>query len=134
LAPTIRLYKLFLVNAIIIAVLIVLVYGNPALLLWTWVRRFKRGESSAPKWRVAMLWMSMVLATAAVLAFWITVFVAPSFYPQREVVMRIGTRLSVLAASIALLTAILGEGPERKWVVFSSLVVPSHWIMASVWE
>jgi peptidoglycan biosynthesis protein MviN/MurJ (putative lipid II flippase) len=134
LAPTFERNKLSLVNAIIIAVLIVLVYGNPALLLWTWVRRFKRRESSAPKWRIAMLWISMVLATAAVLAFWITVFVAPSSYPQREIVMRLGMRLSVLVASVALLTAILGEGPERKWVAFSSLAVPCHWIMASVWE
>jgi peptidoglycan biosynthesis protein MviN/MurJ (putative lipid II flippase) len=121
-------------NAMIIAVLIVLVYGNPALLLWTWVRRFKRAESSAPKWRIAMLWVSMVLATAAVLAFWITVFVAPSFHPQREIIMRIGLRLSVLLASVALLSTVFGEGPERKWVAFSSLVVPCNWIMASVWE
>jgi len=121
-------------NAMIIAALIVLVYGNPALLLWTWVRRFKRGESAAPKWRIAMLWVSMVLATAAVLAFWITVFVAPSFHPQREIIMKIGLRLSVLLASFALLSAVFGEGPERKWIAFSSLVVPCNWIMASVWE
>jgi len=81
-----------------------------------------------------MHWMSMVLATAAVLAFWITVFVATTSFPQREVIITRGMRLSVLAAFIALLTTILGEGPERKWVAFSSLVVPSHWIMASVWE
>jgi ABC-type amino acid transport system permease subunit len=117
-----------------IAVLIVLVYGNPALLLWTSVRRFKLGGSSAPKWRIAMLWISMVLATAAVLAFWITAFVAPSSYPQREIAMSIGMRLSVLVASVAVLTAIFGEGPERRWVAFSSLAVPCHWIMASVWE
>jgi peptidoglycan biosynthesis protein MviN/MurJ (putative lipid II flippase) len=134
LAPTIGRNKLFLVNAIIIAVLIILVYGNPALLLWTWVRRFKRGESSAPKWRITMLWMAMVLATAAVLAFWITVLIVLSSYPQREIVLRIGRRLSILVASAALLTTILGEGPERKWVALSSLIVPSHWIMASVWE
>jgi peptidoglycan biosynthesis protein MviN/MurJ (putative lipid II flippase) len=117
-------------NSIIIGVLIALLYGNPALLLWTWVRRFKRGKSSAPKWRIAMLWTSMVLATAAVLAFWVTIFFAPSTYPEREIAMKLGTRLTLVVASIAILTAILGEGPERKWVAPSSLVIPSHWIMA----
>ena len=81
-----------------------------------------------------MLWMSMVLATAAVLAFWVTLFIAPSTYPQREIAMKLGTRLTLVVASIAILTAILGEGPERKWVAFSSLVVPFHWIIASVWQ
>jgi peptidoglycan biosynthesis protein MviN/MurJ (putative lipid II flippase) len=134
LAPTIGRNKLFLVNAIRIAVLITLVYGNPVLLLWTWVRRFKRGKSSAPKWRITMLWVSMVLATAAVLAFWVTLFVASSSEPQRELVMKIGTRLSLLVGFAAILTAVFGEGPERKRVAFSSLVIPFHWIMASVWQ
>jgi hypothetical protein len=134
LAPTIGRNKLFHVNTFIIAVLVAFVFGNPALLLWTWVRRLMRGKSSAPKWRIAMLWISMVLATAAVLAFWITAFIPLSSYPQRELVLKIGARISLLAASGAILTAIFGEGPERKWVAFSSLIVPVHWIMASVWQ
>jgi len=81
-----------------------------------------------------MLWMSMALATAAVLAFWVTIFFAPSTYPQREFAMKLGTRLTLGLASIAIFTAILGEGPERKWVAFSSLVVPFHWVMAFFWQ
>ena len=62
-----------------------------------------------------MLWMSMVLATTAILAFWVTLFIAPSSYPQRELVTKIGTSLSL---PVAILTTILGEGPERKWIAF----------------
>jgi hypothetical protein len=134
LAPTVRRNKLFLMNSIITAVLIILVIANPALLLWIWVRRFKRGKSSATKWRIAMLWISMVFASAAVLTFWITSFIPLSSYPQRELVLKTGTRISLLVASGAILTTIFGEGPERKWVALSSLIVPLHWIMASIWE
>jgi hypothetical protein len=126
--------KLNHMNALAIAVLVALVLGNPVLLLWTWVRRFMRGKSSAPKWRIAMLWASMVLATAAVLTFWITSFFAPPPDPKNEFAMKIGMRLSLLLASAAFVAAISSEGPERKWVAFSSLAVPLNWIMVSIWQ
>jgi hypothetical protein len=126
--------KLNHMNALAIAVLIALVLGNPVLLLWTWVRRFMRGKSSALRWRIPMLWASMVLATAAVLTFWITSFVAPPPDPKNEFTMKIGMRLSLPLASAAFVAAMSGEGPERKWVAFSSLAVPFNWIMVSIWQ
>ena len=112
----------------------ILVYANPVLLLWIWLKRFKRGRSYAPKWKAVMLWVSMILASAAVLAFWSSIFSAPLFSPQWDLAMKVGTRLSLLAASGAIIAAILGEGPERKWVILSSIAIPTHWIMASVWQ
>lgn len=114
--------------------LIILLYGNPVLLLCAWILRLKRGKSTAEKWRTAMLWLSLTFATVAVLVFWGTYMIAPSFYPQRDNVISMGRLVSRLVAAAALVSAILGEGRERKWVAASALIVPLNWAVASAFE
>ena len=114
------------------AVLGLLTYGNPVLIVWVWVRRLTRDEEET-KWRALSAWVSISLATAAELILWMAVWFYNPF-SARGALFTTCMRASVWTAILALATSLLASGRERKWVVASAFIVPVSWFTLLMME
>lgn len=113
----------------IIGLLALLTYGNPLLLVLAWFLKLTLERAEGPRWRTSLLWIGLPLATIAVVAFWVGTQYGPTT-PRNELVFRRLFQVSILMAAAALLAAIAGKGPERKWVAASALITPLSWFWA----
>jgi hypothetical protein len=117
-------------QTVLIVLLAALTFGNPLLLLWAWIQRFTRERGEGRPWRACLLWIGLATATVAVVTFWIGTQYAPTAPRQNDLLFRRFLRASILMACTALLSAIVGQGRERKWIAASSLITPLSWFWA----
>src|ERR1700680_490107 len=111
-------------QSVVIVLLAPLTFGNPVLLLGAWIQRFTRERGEGRRWRAYVLWIGLATATVAVVTFWIGTQYAPTAPRQNDLLFRRFLRASILMACTALLTAIAGQGRERKWIAASALITP----------
>jgi hypothetical protein len=107
-----------------------LTFGNPLLLLWTWIQRFTQDRSEGRPRRSAALWIGLATATVAVITFWMGTQYAPTAPRENDLLFRRFLRVSILMACTAFLTAIAGQGRGRKWIAASALITPLSWFWA----
>ena len=121
-------------STIFIFCLIALVYLNPFLLIWLWLRRLLKRSPVGRMWKAVMSWAALSLSTLAVGAFWIAASLARYPDPSPHKIVQIGFCSSLISAAGAIVAALLGEGKERTWVAISALIVPLNWLMWATWQ
>ena len=114
--------------------LIVLLYGNPILVMSLWVIRLAGERQASPSWRSVASWVSLSLVTAAVSVFWIATLT--NAYPQPNAIaaLRLGFRISLASAAGAVVTSLFAKGKGRTWAAISAFIVPLNWIMWAAFQ
>jgi hypothetical protein len=106
-----------------------LFYASPFLIFGVWLVRLRQTPES-PRWRWAMSWVSLSLATAAVGA-WLGTFTrAPHDIGESLYRMRHGVATTCTFLYCALAAALVAKGKGRVWTVASALVIPFWWLIA----
>ena len=114
-------------NSALLAILGILLYGNPLLILALWYTRLAGSVPTIKRWRSAMSWASLTLATIALVSFWVFGFAA--HYPQPiSNLVRLILFLCFFSTAGALVTALLGEGKLKWWIVLSSVLIPFNFL------
>lgn len=109
---------------------ILLFYGGPFLIVGVWLARWRQRPES-PRWRWAMSWVSLSLATVA-LGAWIGTF---SPIPQNGGAaegleqFRRGVTTTLTFLSGAFVAALIAKGKGRAWTVASALIIPLQCLM-----
>jgi len=81
-----------------------------------------------------MSWLSLSLATIAVVIFWTATLGSHYPEPSSRSALRLGLYSSLTFATGAIVTAFLGEGNERKWAAISAFIVPLDWVMWAAFQ
>ena len=116
------------------AVLLILTFSNPILIVWMWFRRITEECSSEySRWKGISLWIAQLAVTIAEVIFWISNIHAPSTYPQRDIYLYRFTSISTIAAAIAFVLAVIVGGRGR-WIAFSAAIVPLSWLASIMVE
>jgi hypothetical protein len=121
-------------HAVLVAALIVLLYLNPILIAWVWLRQVTKRRPVSPKWRTAMSWLSLSFTTIAVVIFWTATLGSRYPEPSSRSALRLGLYSSLTFATAAIVTAFLGEGKERKWAAISAFIIPLNWVMWAAFQ
>lgn len=126
-----------IINSLLLAALWILLFVNPALVLYIWIKRGEsagvEGEGEKFRWRSAALWAAQVLVTAAVILFWYYSLRANAYsYPEDDKFLMRWSRPSQSLALAGLICAAIGKGTAKKVTVACSAVVFLNWISVYV--
>lgn len=112
---------------LLLAILILLAYFDPFLLLALWARKFYKPNAGGPLWRDAALWLSLTASTIAVIVFWGAVLRARQSHLGRHFHFGHYSRLSIAFAAVGFIAALFGFGKARPWAALAALIVPLNW-------
>ena len=107
--------------------------ANPALIFWVWVERLK--QRPARNLRNALGWFSLILATIALLIFWIGVGTSPPVAtPASDRWFALWFRICLVASAATLVLGLAGLG-KRQWIVIlSAFITPLSCVLQKVLE
>ena len=107
--------------------------ANPALLSLVWVERLK--QRPARNLRNALGWFSLILATVALLIFWIGMGTSPeAATPAFDRWFTLWFRACLVASAATLVLGLAGLG-KRQWiVVLSAFITPLSCVLQKVLE
>jgi|SRR5579883_1380805 len=111
----------------LLAVLILLAYFDPFLLLALWLRKLYKPNAGGPLWRDIVLWISLSASTIAVIIFWGAMYHARRSHLGRHFHYDHYIHLSVAFAAIGFIAALFGLGKARMWAAVAALIVPLNW-------
>lgn len=107
--------------------------ADPALIFWVWVERLK--QRPARSLRNALGRFSLILATVALLIFWIGVGTGPvAATPAFDRWFALWFRTCLVASAATLVLGLAGRG-KRQWiVVLSAFITPFSCVLQKVLE
>jgi len=107
--------------------------ANPALIFWVWVERLKQRPAMSP--RNVLGWLSLTLATVALLIFFIGVGTSPkAATPAFDRWFTLWFRICLVASAATLVLGLAGTG-KRQWiVVLSAFITPLSCVLQKVLE
>jgi hypothetical protein len=121
------------VATVMIVLVGVAMWVNPAMLFWVWVSRMKTPDNSSIRNRIG--WLSLVLASLAVLIFFGGMGFSPTPATQASDVWFVKWFRACLCLSVAaFLCGIAGRG-RRQWAVaLSAIITPLSCLLQKVLE
>lgn len=114
-------------SPLLLAILILLTYCDPFLLLALWIGKLFRPSAGGPFWRDVMLWLSLTASTIAVIVFWGAIVTARHSHLGRHFHFVPYSYLSVGFAIVGFIAALFGLGKARKWAALAAIVIPLSW-------
>ena len=118
-------------GSFILTLLGLLTFANPVLLVVTTVIRIAKTKApELPRWRSAVFWMALLLASCAVVSFWLSILYAPMAAKPNAIMYQRLWKISNITALSALACSVAAKGRGRMWLAFSSVITPLSWFYA----
>lgn len=118
----------------LIAGLTIVTLANPILLVCIWFAALTKPRNEYPRWRAIALRIGQLAVTLAELIFWASSIYGPSSNPQRDLYFCRFNPISMSAAAVAFVLAIMGAGTGRRWIALSAVIVPLSWLTSVMVE
>ena len=118
----------------LMATTILAALASPFALAHVWVYRLSHGDGREGS-RTALGWISLVLVTAGVAMFWLSVVSSTGVATQGwGVYFHRWSRISTAAAALGFVCSVLGNGKKKWIVILVSIVIPLSWGVTKMFE
>jgi hypothetical protein len=121
------------VGTVVLGLIGVAMWANPALILWVWVVRLRQPQDGGL--RCGLGWLSLVLSTVGLLIFFVGMGTSPApATPAFDHWFAEWFRACIFTSVATLIVGLLGLG-KRQWiVVLSAFITPLSCILQKVLE